>query len=211
VTELPAAEIGVTRIALSPDGRRAAMLVRPDGLRLLELPATPLPVPGDIGRVSALGYAPDGTLLVGSDRVIALGPDGTRRELGRVETPLVELAVTADGTTAVGAVNGRALLWPMAGGARRQLELPSTVTPGPVEQADFLVFHDQDGLITVLRTADGALALHPVAGGGFPVVDLTGTMMVTGDLAGVIHVMDLTTQAFVPREPGALARWLVER
>jgi WD40 repeat protein len=75
--------------------------------------------------VTALAYAPDGRTLVSGDAeggLRMLAPDGTTADLGSLEAPVADVAVTVDGAwVVVAGAESELSLWPLAAGTRRSL------------------------------------------------------------------------------------------
>lgn len=149
----------VMGIAVSPDGQVATASF--DNSVGLWSDRSPTWLEGHDAAVTAIAFGPGGELVTGSDdftvRLWGEAPVILGRHLGKVAS----VAVSPDGAwVASGSWDGSVGLWPVAGGARREL-------PSPGAGVNVVAF-SRDGARLYAGTSGGVLLRYDLAGGGPP-------------------------------------------
>ncbi len=211
LTQLPPSDTEINRVLVAPAGDRAVLSAR-GRVQLVTLASGAIEQLPSVGVARALAWTRDGRLAIAAE-ALSIWEAGKLRQLDASARGVSELSLSSDGRELVGVGGEHAMAWPLSGGPGRELATPSGHDPNPSDQGDYLVTYDQDGRVRVQRARDGALAVHAVAPGGFPVVvvDPHQHTLVVGDLDGRVHVLALDDAAFVPGAPDALLRWLPRR
>ncbi len=212
LTQLPPSDIEINRVLVAPAGDRAVLSARGRALQLVTLASGAIEQLPSVGVARALAWTRDGRLAIAGEALL-IWEAGQLRQLDASARGVSELSLSSDGRELIGVGSEHAMAWPLSGAPARELAQPSGHDPNPSEQGDYLVTYDQDGRVRVQRARDGALAIHAVAPGGFPVVVVNPReqTLVVGDLDGRVHVLTLDDDAFVPAAPDALLRWLPRR